>query len=120
MEIIPQHSFGWIDFLKRIFSFPMLLEEEKSIFAPALKIEDKVIIVSHVGAVSEPISEINGRKDAIISRSKLYKSTIGFILSFLVYRFRFLLLSIFSFGVASATFREISGRKDTIISRSKR
>ncbi len=69
MEIIPQHSFGWIDFLKRIFSFPMLLEEESPIFAPALKIEDKVIIVSHVGAVSEPISEINGRKDTIISRN---------------------------------------------------
>jgi hypothetical protein len=69
MEIIPQHSFGWIDFLKRIFSFPMLLEEENPIFAPALKIEDKVIIISPAGAVYEPISQIIGRKDAVISRN---------------------------------------------------
>ena len=70
MEIIPQLSFGWIDFLKRIFSFPMLLEEEKSIFAPALKIEDKVIIISPAEAVSDPIRQISERNYTIISHSK--------------------------------------------------
>ncbi len=37
------------------FSVPMRLAEEKPIFAPALKIGDKVIIVSPAGAVFDPI-----------------------------------------------------------------